>query len=582
MKEKFENYSLIKKTNVLMMVFLMLPILMFGIILMAWVYKTNTSHLYGEYDEGLERAASRLESAYSEVEILPMECMQNEPLQRIAADRIVGKDYVNVREWIDDIYEKNEWIGTICISLNNGKQFQVGEYIAENTQHVYERLNGKEVVWTEENVEYLLKKQGREEKNLVTFYAQIHSYYTDEKEPIGTISVRIPKKKLQELYEKELEPEYTSVCLIREDGTILASTEENGERDRKTYFVEVLEKIGQKEKGICWKKDKVLFFRKSTVYGWYLIEEIPMTVLYNNVISVLILMFCALAVCFLFCIIFSKIQRRYLISPIYSLAEAFSKTGEASFIPIPDIKRNDEIGMLQRAFNQMNDRLDMLINQVYSVNLEKQEAELRALTERINPHFLYNTLDSIHWKAIRNRDQDVAEQILALSDVYRYLLNKGNEFLRISDEVKFQEKYMYLMKMRFGNRIVWKSEIAEDVLDIAIPKLIIQPLIENAIVHGIEPAPEGGEIFLRIQKKENDLLIEVRDTGIGFGDSIFLHNDKIDRLEEAFALKNINSRLKLHYKDGYDYDILSCEGKGTKVRIRLCLQKSEKKGDCDK
>ncbi len=101
---------------------------------------------------------------------------------------------------------------------------------------MYERLNGKEVVWTEENVEYLLKKQGREEKNLVTFYAQIHSYYTDEKEPIGTISVRIPKKKLQELYEKELEPEYTSVCLIREDGTILWSTEENGEKRQKNIF----------------------------------------------------------------------------------------------------------------------------------------------------------------------------------------------------------------------------------------------------------------------------------------------------------------------------------------------------------
>ena len=307
-----------------------------------------------------------------------------------------------------------------------------------------------------------------------------------------------------------------------------------------------------------------------------------MTVLYNNVINVLILMFCALAVCFLFCIIFSKIQKRYLILPIYSLAEAFSKTGEASFVSIPDIRRKDEIGMLQCAFNQMNERLDLLINQVYSVNLEKQEAELRALTERINPHFLYNTLDSIHWKAIRNKDQEVAEQVLALSDVYRYLLNNGNEFFRIRDEVKFQEKYMYLMKMRFGDRIIWKREIAEDVLDMEIPKLIIQPLIENAIVHGIEPAQDGGEIFLRIQKTETELSIEVCDTGIGFGKVISLHNDEIGSLDGAFALKNINSRLKLHYKDRYDFDIFSCEAEGTKVKIRLGLQKSEQKGESDK
>ena len=539
MNEKFENYSLIKKTNVLMMIFLMLPILIFGIILMIWVYKTNTSHLYEEYDEGLKRAVSRLESVYSEVEILPMECMQNESLQRIAADRAIGKDYVKVREWIDTIYEKNEWIGTICISFNNGKQFQAGEYIAENAQNVYERLSGAETVWTEEDVEYLLKKQGREEKDLVTFYAQINSYYPENTEPIGTISVRIPKKELRKLYEKEVAAGYASAYLMRENGKILAATDTSEKEDAEVQSEGILEKISSKEKGICRKSENVLFFRKSTGYAWYLIEEIPMTVLYNNVINVLILMFCALAVCFLFCIIFSKIQKRYLILPIYSLAEAFSKTGEASFVSIPDIRRKDEIGMLQCAFNQMNERLDLLINQVYSVNLEKQEAELRALTERINPHFLYNTLDSIHWKAIRNKDQEVAEQVLALSDVYRYLLNNGNEFFRIRDEVKFQEKYMYLMKMRFGDRIIWKREIAEDVLDMEIPKLIIQPLIENAIVHGIEPAQDGGEIFLRIQKTETELSIEVCDTGIGFGKVISLHNDEIGSLDGAFALKNM-------------------------------------------
>lgn len=582
MNEKFENYSLIKKTNVLMMIFLMLPILIFGIILMIWVYKTNTSHLYEEYDEGLKRAVSRLESVYSEVEILPMECMQNESLQRIAADRAIGKDYVKVREWIDTIYEKNEWIGTICISFNNGKQFQAGEYIAENAQNVYERLSGAETVWTEEDVEYLLKKQGREEKDLVTFYAQINSYYPENTEPIGTISVRIPKKELLKLYEKEVAAGYASAYLMRENGKILAATDTSEKEDAEVQSEGILEKISSKEKGICRKSENVLFFRKSTGYAWYLIEEIPMTVLYNNVINVLILMFCALAVCFLFCIIFSKIQKRYLILPIYSLAEAFSKTGEASFVSIPDIRRKDEIGMLQCAFNQMNERLDLLINQVYSVNLEKQEAELRALTERINPHFLYNTLDSIHWKAIRNKDQEVAEQVLALSDVYRYLLNNGNEFFRIRDEVKFQEKYMYLMKMRFGDRIIWKREIAEDVLDMEIPKLIIQPLIENAIVHGIEPAQDGGEIFLRIQKTETELSIEVCDTGIGFGKVISLHNDEIGSLDGAFALKNINSRLKLHYKDRYDFDIFSCEAEGTKVKIRLGLQKSEQKGESDK
>lgn len=98
-------------------------------------------------------------------------------------------------------------------------------------------------------------------------------------------------------------------------------------------------------------------------------------------------------------------------------------------------------------------RLDNLINRVYRADAEKSAAQLRALTEQIKPHFLYNTLDSIHWKAIRNRDSEVAEQILALSDVYRYLLNKGQEFILIKDEVDFHERYLYLMRMRF--EVVW-------------------------------------------------------------------------------------------------------------------------------
>ena len=207
---------------------------------------------------------------------------------------------------------------------------------------------------------------------------------------------------------------------------------------------------------------------------------------------------------------------------------------------------------MHEAFNQITERIDNLIKKVYLIDYEKQEAQLRALTEQINPHFLYNTLDSIHWKAIRNKDLEVAEQILALSDVYRYLLNQGKEKITIRDEVKFQEKYLYLMSMRYGNRVAWKSEVSEDALDLMIPKLIIQPLIENAIVHGIEPSPEGGSVILRIYREKGELVIDVKDTGVGFGRNLSLRNDELHALEGGFALKHMNRRMKLHYPKVFD------------------------------
>ena len=574
MKKWFVDCSLIKKVNLLLIILIVVPIFLFGMILMIWVYKTNIVRLYDEQYSNLKKGVEKIEEVYEKTEDFVAECIQNESLQRIAAGQPIGKDYVYIREWIDELYEKNVWNDTICITLKNGKQIQAGEYVKESIANVKDKLGEEQKIWMRtDDTKYLLWKNPENIGKTLTFYAEIDSYYVNEKELVGTISVRISEEELRSIYEMELKTKYEAVYLINEKGEILSDseTEESKEETQRTDAdgKNVLKSVRGKSKGMYWKGERIIFFQKSQLTGWYLIEEIPMTIFYGSIVNVMLLMCCALAACFLFCIIFSKAQKRYLISPIYTLTEELEKTGQASFVSIPDVHRKDEIGMLQNAFNQMNSQLDILINQVYRVSLEKQEAELRALTEQINPHFLYNTLDSIHWKAIRNRDQEVAEQVLALSDVYRYLLNKGNEFLKIRDEVRFQEKYMYLMKKRFGERIEWSAKIAEDTLDLKIPKLIIQPLIENAIVHGIEPTQDGGRVSLRITKEEEWLIIVVEDTGVGFGERLSLCNEEVEQMESAFALKNINRRLKLHYAGQYEYEVQSERGKGTYVRIKL-------------
>ncbi len=574
MRKWFDDCSLTKKANILLLLFVIVPFFLFGMILMLWVYRTNISELYTENDDGLRAGIQKLEQCYSQIEALPIECMQNEPLQRIGANRTVGKDYVKVREWLDEIYESASWYQNISISLNNGKRFQAGTYVKEDAESVLGQLGDQKSFWmTGEDPVYSLKSGQMNQEEILTFYAAIDPYYyREEKSPIGSISIRLKEQEISSLYEEELENGYRSVCLFDQNGWIISSSDKAALCKEDVYQSAVFKKMQGKARGMFWYGKQIIFFHQSPMTGGYLVEEIPLIIFYRNIWIMLSLLFCAVLLCILFCIIFNKIQKRYVIQPVFGLVDAFGDMERAEFVTIPDVQRKDEIGILQKAFNQMTERLDNLINQVYRIDYEKQEAQLRALTEQINPHFLYNTLDSIHWKAIRNKDLDVAEQILALSDVYRYLLNQGKEMIRIRDEVRFLEKYLYLMRMRYGQRVAWKSEVSDDTLELMIPKLIIQPLIENAIVHGIEPSPEGGSVILQIYRNKGELVIDVEDTGVGFGRDLSLRNDEIHTLEGAFALKNMNSRLKLHFPDGYEYWVKSSQSGGSHIVIKICLE----------
>lgn len=229
--------------------------------------------------------------------------------------------------------------------------------------------------------------------------------------------------------------------------------------------------------------------------------------------------------------------------------------------------RNDEIGILQLSYNKMVIRLEEMIEEIRQIGDKKKEAELQALISQINPHFLYNTLDSIHWKAVLNRDGEVAEQVLLLSDVYRYVLSRGKEFITFREEFDFQEKYLSLMKMRFGERLRYTRSLEEGLENMYFPKLIVQPLLENAMIHGIEPKVEGGTISICVRRESGDIFICIEDTGVGFEKDTDVENDEVEKLSGSVAIKNVYSRLRLYYKEAASFAIHSKKGQGCRVEI---------------
>jgi len=223
----------------------------------------------------------------------------------------------------------------------------------------------------------------------------------------------------------------------------------------------------------------------------------------------------------------------------------------------------------------MSRRLKRLIEEVYTTKIKEQEAELNALIAQINPHFLYNTLDSIHWLAVKNRDYAVGEQLEALSAIFRHVLNRGEECVTIASEVEFIRNYMAIMESRFGRRVKIQIQTEPGLEQVLIPKLIIQPLVENGILHGLEPKKEGGTILITIEVQGDNLVIAVEDDGVGADEAEITEKMKNrESGKDTFALKNIDDRIKLRYGSAYGLCFESKPGKGTRVLVVMPLEQS--------
>ncbi len=234
-------------------------------------------------------------------------------------------------------------------------------------------------------------------------------------------------------------------------------------------------------------------------------------------------------------------------------------------------KRKDEIGQLGMRFNWLLEQIQSLVLQVKEKEKEKQRAEMTALQAQIHPHFLYNTLDTIQWKALEYGADEAADMIQALSKFFRYSLNQGKEWTSLENEVQQIRNYLFIQKIRYEERLQFEIDCRANT-QWEIPKLILQPLVENAIYHGIKPKSNGGSIRIEIHEEAMRLEIAICDTGIGMDPTALRklrESVEGDGDSLGVGMKNVQRRLQLVY--GKDYGItriLSGSG-GTRIELRI-------------
>ncbi|WP_227013798.1 sensor histidine kinase [Paenibacillus psychroresistens] len=274
---------------------------------------------------------------------------------------------------------------------------------------------------------------------------------------------------------------------------------------------------------------------------------------------------------FLILIVISIYFSRYILSPLSKLARLTRSFEPGRSIAVElQLDRKDEIGLLNNAFIEMTKRLNQTINDKYVLEIKQKEAELSLLHTQINPHLLYNTLESIYWRTMIEGKSESAEMIHDLSLLMRIGLSRGKILIPISEELKHLEAYIRLQSKRYDYSFALNWDIDEETKLFLIPKVVLQPLVENAIIHGIRNMEQDGELWISIKMLANKICIKIEDNGYKSTD--------ISRLNlvlegvvpyEGFGIKNVNKRIQLHFGTNYGLSYEIRDGGGVRAIINI-------------
>lgn len=272
----------------------------------------------------------------------------------------------------------------------------------------------------------------------------------------------------------------------------------------------------------------------------------------------------------------SILVSRIITRPINNLYHSMNKFKAGDFHQQVEVRGKDEIADLATTFNSMVKEIRELIDKNYVMRIREKESELDALQAQINPHFLYNALDSLYWQAADGGQEKLAEDIFSLSSLFRLLLSSGESEIRVAEEINIITHYLHIQKMRFGKKLDYYIDVDKEVEDYWIPKLILQPFVENAIVHGLENKKDRGILRISATIEEDMLVFEIEDNGVGMRQGVLdeILNGKEDNRYAnqrigRYAIRNVKERLTLRYGSQYTFEILSELGEGSLVRLSV-------------
>lgn len=327
--------------------------------------------------------------------------------------------------------------------------------------------------------------------------------------------------------------------------------------------------------------DKRLITVKTLGYtGWKIIGVTPINETFANSTQITLFILFVIFLAIILLVFANMFISAKIANPIKALENSVKELENGSQNVDIAIGGSHEIQHLGKTIKSMVKQMHKLMGDIVYEQELKRQRELDALQAQINPHFLYNTLDSIVWMVENERYNEAITMVTSLAGFFRIGLNKGKNIITIKDELKHAENYITIQHMRFKDKFTFKINADENVLNFATIKLIIQPLIENAVYHGMEFMYGDGEIIVNAYKKDNELYIDVIDNGMGIPpeivDKLLTHESRSKGKGSGVGLKNVQERIQLYFGKEYGLSILSEPDEGTLIRIHLpCIEISQ-------
>lgn len=331
--------------------------------------------------------------------------------------------------------------------------------------------------------------------------------------------------------------------------------------------------ISELSDGIHRKKDNIYNISSLDSCNWKIVgvsfnDEITQAVKSQVVVG---LIFALLFSAFMSAVIYFLLSRT-VTRPVRRLVasmQKFEKQAE-TFEYKADMSNVAEFQTLSTSFEHMVLMIQSLVEKVHNEEIVLRKTELKALQAQINPHFLYNTLDSIQWMCEQDNSKDAVKMVGALAKLFRISISHGNEFIAISDELKHAESYLIIQSYRYKNQFTYSFDVDKSVLDCMCNKITIQPFIENAIYHGLDRMVDEGEIKIIVERRGKDIAIIVKDNGLGMTEEqckAVLQKGRSD--SKGIGVKNVDDRLKIYFGEEYGITIDSELDVGTTVTIKI-------------
>ncbi|MBG9588980.1 sensor histidine kinase [Cytobacillus firmus] len=518
-------------------------------------------------------ANGRMETLYKQIDTLSNQLMTNSTVQHMLLKMLEGEsmDYGKLESLIkivNNTYAYSDGISSIELYNAEGKRIfpfdgkNIFKVIDSKWVRAADKEKGK-LVWTG-------KDPGNSSYSAaIRRVSLMDRWFTNG----GYLIVRISNSYFQVQGNNEETGQIDYMMLLDRDLTPITYD----------YGLDIKSIIQQEEKSIMiHDQEYMAVTEKSAVTGWTFVILKPMSFLLQGVSKVRAVIILAVSIGFFLFVISSIVLATMITRPIKKLTNTMKNAKMDELKLNPESNSSLEFIELNNTYNKMVERTNHLIQVVYEKELLRSRTELKALQAQIDPHFLYNTLNALYWSLEEKKEEELAEIVITMSELFRYTIGNrsSGEWVTIHDELDHIERYMRLMKMRLGERLLWKITAPPTLLGVKIPKLIIQPLVENAIQHGIENKRIQGTVLINLEEStgRDSIKITVQDNGPGI-EQTELHqlNEEIKKENVSsfkgigMALTNVNKRISLYY-NAYSLVGLHLEselGSGTKVVFEI-------------